>query len=220
MKLKDVTLHILPGLTFDVILGFPCIRKYKLFTTFSYLFSESNLQLHNCTKCRQCLPKVFQQKSSPSDGETQSKVLMAVPCASALNLLREPGEVPDSAVVEARRSGCPGGHASVPQGLIGDRKASDLAPARRPWVTGAADGVRRSGCFGGHASASQGLVSDRKASDLAPSLSSATGSVDCGLHVMVKQARDRQFENLNSRQEALEDESGVSSRPYSWPVDT
>ena len=60
MKLKEVTLHILPGLTFDVILGFPCIRKYKLFTTFSYLFSESNLQVHNCTKCRQCLPKVFQ----------------------------------------------------------------------------------------------------------------------------------------------------------------
>ncbi len=70
MKLEDVTLHILPGLTFDVILGFPCIRKYKLFTTFSYLFSESNLQVHNCTKCRQCLPKVFQQESSPSDGET------------------------------------------------------------------------------------------------------------------------------------------------------
>ncbi len=27
MKLKNVTLHILPGLTFDVILGYPCIRK-------------------------------------------------------------------------------------------------------------------------------------------------------------------------------------------------
>ncbi len=70
MKLKDVTLHILPGLTFNVILGFPCIRKYNLLTTFSYLFGESNLQVHNCTKCRQCLPKVFQQESSPSDGET------------------------------------------------------------------------------------------------------------------------------------------------------
>ncbi len=31
MKLKDVILHILPGLTFDVIIGFPCIRKYNLF---------------------------------------------------------------------------------------------------------------------------------------------------------------------------------------------
>ncbi len=86
----------------------------------------------------------------------------------ALNLLREPGKVPDSTVVEARRSGCPGGHASVPQGLIGDRKASDLAPA----------------------------------------LSSATGSVDCGLHVMVRQARDRQVEYFNAQQEALEDENG------------
>jgi hypothetical protein len=50
MKLENVTLHILPGLTFDVILGFPCIRKYNLVTYFSYLFSESNLQVHNCTK--------------------------------------------------------------------------------------------------------------------------------------------------------------------------
>ncbi len=52
--LKDVTLHMLPGIAFDVILGFLCIRKYNLITTFSYLFSESNLQVHNCTKCRQC----------------------------------------------------------------------------------------------------------------------------------------------------------------------
>jgi hypothetical protein len=108
-------------------------------------------------------------------------------------------------VVEARRSARPGGHASVPQGLIGDRKASDLAPAQRPWIAGTADGFRRSGCPGGHASVLQGLESDRKVSDLAPSLSSATGSVDCGLHVMVKQARDRQFEYLNAQQGALED---------------
>ncbi len=27
MELKDITLHILPSLSFDVILGFPCIRK-------------------------------------------------------------------------------------------------------------------------------------------------------------------------------------------------
>jgi hypothetical protein len=114
--LKDVTLHMLPGLAFDVILGFPCIKKYNLITTFSYLFCESNLQVHNCTKCRQCLPKVFQLERAPSDGETQSKVLLAVPCASALNLLREScGGSPGGPVVEARRSGCPGGHASVPE---------------------------------------------------------------------------------------------------------
>jgi hypothetical protein len=69
MKLKNVTPHILPGLAFDVIGGFPSIRKYNLNTIVSYLFSESNLQVHNCTKCRQCLPKVFQQESSPSDGK-------------------------------------------------------------------------------------------------------------------------------------------------------
>jgi hypothetical protein len=69
MILKDVTLHILPGLAFDVILGFPCIRKYNLVTTFSYLFSESNLQVHNRTKCRQCLPKVFQQERTVGWGD-------------------------------------------------------------------------------------------------------------------------------------------------------
>jgi hypothetical protein len=45
MELKDVTLHILPSVSFDVILGFPCIRKNILLHIFSYLFSESNLQV-------------------------------------------------------------------------------------------------------------------------------------------------------------------------------
>ncbi len=115
MKLEDVKLQILPGLSFDVIIGYPCIRKNNLVHMFSYLFSESSLQVHNCTKCRQCLPKVFQQERAPSDGETQPKVMLAVPCADASNLLCEP-RVPDSSVVEARRSGCPGGHASAPKG--------------------------------------------------------------------------------------------------------
>ncbi len=57
MKHENVTLHILPGLAFDVIIGFPSIRKHNLITTFSYLFSESNLQVRNCTKCRQCLQR-------------------------------------------------------------------------------------------------------------------------------------------------------------------
>ncbi len=140
--------------------------------------------------------------------ETQSKVLLAVPCESALNLLREPGKVPVGSVLEARRSDQPGGHASAPQGLVCDRKASDLAPAQLRWTTGATDGVRRSGCPGGHASALQGLICDRKASDLAPSLSGATGTADCGLHVMVRHARDRQFEYLNAQQGTLEDENG------------
>ncbi len=128
---------------------------------------------------------------------------------SALNLLREPyGESPGGPVVEARRSGRPGGHASVPQGLICDRKASDIAPAQLPRTAGTVEGVRRSGCPGGHASVPQRLICDRKASDLAPSLSSTTGSSEWGLHVMVRQACDRQFEYLNAQQGALEDESG------------
>ncbi len=95
-------------------------------------------------------------------------------------------------MVEARRSGRPGGHASVPQGLICDRKASDIAPVQLSWTAGTVEGVRRSGCPGDHASVPQRLICDRKASDLAPSLPSTTGSSECGLHVMVRQARDRQ----------------------------
>ncbi len=98
---------------------------------------------------------------------------------------------------------------SVPQGLIGDRKASDLAPAQLLCTAGTAEGVRRSGCPGGHASVALGLISDRKASDLVPTLSCTTGSAKGGLHVMVRQARDRQFEYLNAQQEALEDENNV-----------
>jgi hypothetical protein len=67
---------------------------------------------------------------------------------------------------------------------------------------------RRSGRPGGHALAPQGLISDRKASDLAPPLSGTTGSAECGLHVMAKQARDRQLEYLNAQQGVLENESG------------
>ncbi len=95
-----------------------------------------------------------------------------------------------------------------PKELICDRRASDLAPEQLRWTTGAADGVQRSGCPGGHASAPNGLICDRKTSDLAPALSGATSSADCGLHVMVKQAHDRQFEYLNAQQGVLEDENG------------
>jgi hypothetical protein len=73
MTLKSIILHMLPGLAFDLILGFPCIRKYNIITNFSYLFSESNLQVYNYTKCRQCLLKGFQRERTLSDGETQSR---------------------------------------------------------------------------------------------------------------------------------------------------
>ncbi len=104
----------------------------------------------------------------------------------ALNLLREPS-VPGSSVVEAQRSGCPGGHASAPQGLVCDRKASDLASVQRLWTAGAevkdpgssVVEARRNGCPGGHASVLQGLIGDRKTSDLAPAqLRGATGAAE------------------------------------------
>jgi hypothetical protein len=168
--LKDVILHILPGLSFDVILGFPCIRKNNLVHIFPYLFSESNLQAHNCTKCRQCLPKVFQQERAPSDGKTQPKVLLAVPCVDALNLLREPS-VLDGSVAEARRSGCTTGHASTPKGLIGDREnqrpcagATALDTGNKVVDSGSSVvEARRSGCTSGYyALTPRGLIGDRE----------------------------------------------------------
>ena len=69
-------MHILPELAFDVILGFPTIRKYELLIHFAPFFTGKNLQVHNCMSCCQCLPKVFQQETSLSAGETQSKVLL------------------------------------------------------------------------------------------------------------------------------------------------
>jgi hypothetical protein len=52
------------------------------------------------------------------------------------------------------------------------------------------------------------MMCDRKASDLAPALLGTTGSAECGLQVIVRQARDRQFEYLNAQQGVLEDGSG------------
>jgi hypothetical protein len=52
------------------------------------------------------------------------------------------------------------------------------------------------------------LVCDRKTSEFASALPGISGSTDCGFDVMVRQARDRQFEYLNAQQGALEDESG------------
>ncbi len=76
VSLKSVTMHILPELAFDVILGYPTIRKHELLIHFAPLYTGKNLQVHNCMSCCQCLPKVFQQETSLSAGETQSKVLL------------------------------------------------------------------------------------------------------------------------------------------------
>jgi hypothetical protein len=82
--LHGLRFHILTKLAFDVIIGYPCIRRYSLISRFTSLFSETCLQVHNCTKCRQCLPGCFQQERAPKDGETCSEVLLAVPCAGTL----------------------------------------------------------------------------------------------------------------------------------------
>jgi hypothetical protein len=52
--LKLITMHILPELAFDVILGYPTIRRFSLLSLFSSLFFEAGcLQIHNCKSCRQ-----------------------------------------------------------------------------------------------------------------------------------------------------------------------
>ncbi len=68
VSLKSVTMHILPELAFDVILGYPTIRKHELLIHFAPLLTGKNLQVHNCMSCCQCLPKVFQQETSLSAG--------------------------------------------------------------------------------------------------------------------------------------------------------
>jgi hypothetical protein len=72
--------------------------------------------------------------------------------------------------------------------------------------------ARRSGCPGGHASVPKRPICDQKASDLAPALSDTAGSAGFGLHVMVRQARNEQYEYLNAQRGVLEDESGDEFR--------
>ncbi len=61
-SLCSIYFHILTNLAFDVIIGYPCIQKHSLIMSrFPSLFSEACLQVHNCTKCRRCLPGFFQQ---------------------------------------------------------------------------------------------------------------------------------------------------------------
>ena len=98
-SLHSICFHILTNLAFDVIVGYPCIRKHSLMSRFPSLFSETCLQVHNCTKCRQCLPGCFQRERAPKDGETCSEVLLAVPCAGALVNQRVPCRDPGGPVV-------------------------------------------------------------------------------------------------------------------------
>jgi hypothetical protein len=52
-SLHRMYFHILTNLAFDEIIGYPCIRKHSLvMSRFPSLFSETCLQVHNCTKCR------------------------------------------------------------------------------------------------------------------------------------------------------------------------
>ena len=99
-SLHSIYFHILTNLAFDVIIGYPCIRKHSLIMSrFPSLFSETCLQVHNCTKCRQCLPGFFQQERAPKDGETCSEVLLAAPCAGTLGDQRVPCRGPGGPVV-------------------------------------------------------------------------------------------------------------------------
>jgi hypothetical protein len=55
-SLHSICFQILTNLAFDVIIGYPCIRRYSLMSRFPSPFSETCLQVHNCTKCCQSLP--------------------------------------------------------------------------------------------------------------------------------------------------------------------
>jgi hypothetical protein len=104
VSLKSITIHILPELAFDVILGYPTIRRYNLLSLFYSLFCETDLQIHNCKSCRQCLPAVFQQETSLAAEATQAEVLREAPLSGALEVARDCRRLsegaPDVAVIE------------------------------------------------------------------------------------------------------------------------
>jgi hypothetical protein len=79
VSLKSITIHILPELASDVILDYPTIKRYNPLFAFYSLFCETDLQVHNCKSCRQCLPAVFQQESSLASEATQAEVLLEAP---------------------------------------------------------------------------------------------------------------------------------------------
>jgi hypothetical protein len=100
----------------------PVLQISVEISKFPSLFSETYLQVHNCTKCRQCLPGFFQHECTPSDGETHSEVLLAVPCAGTLGDQRVPCRGPGGPVVNeliCDRSGV--GQASALQGPVSDQ---------------------------------------------------------------------------------------------------
>jgi hypothetical protein len=89
VSLKSITIRILPELAFDVILGYPTIKRYNLLSVFYSLFCEADLQVHNCKSCRQCLPAVFQQESSLASEASQAEVLLEAPHQSGVNVPRD-----------------------------------------------------------------------------------------------------------------------------------
>jgi hypothetical protein len=97
-------MHILPELAFDVILGYPTIRRHNLLSLFYSLFCEADLQVHNCKSCRQCLPAVFQQECTLTSEATQAEVLLEAPRSGALAVARDCRRLseggPDVAVIK------------------------------------------------------------------------------------------------------------------------
>ncbi len=57
-----------------------CVRAWR---THYSLFCESDLHVHNCKSCRQCIPAVFQQESSLASEATQAEVWLEPPRSGA-----------------------------------------------------------------------------------------------------------------------------------------
>ncbi len=173
-----------------------------MISRFPSLFSKTCLQVHNCTKCRQCLPGCFHQERAPKDGETCSEVLLAVPCcAGTLVSQRVPCRGPSGPVVNeliGDRRGV--GHASAPMGSVGDLQTAGHALAL-PWSTGEAEREPVCDQHGvGHASAPKGSVGDLQMAGQASELPRSTGSAECRLPGSANKARDRLFAYLNGQQ--------------------
>jgi hypothetical protein len=193
--LKYITMHILPELAFDVILGYPTIRKYELLIHFSSLFTGKSLQLHNCKSCRQCLPAVHQQECTPAAGATQSEVLLADPRLDTLAVARDCRRSSEGGLDVADIMGSPRQSRQSEGGL---NVAAIRDSPREPQLDAATiqgatrESHRAEGGLGVATNQSATLRSHRHS--------------EGGIDVASRQARDRQVQYRNAQQARLESE--------------
>jgi hypothetical protein len=190
-----ITTHILPELAFDVILGYPTIRKYELLIHFSSLFTGKSLQLHNCKSCRQCLPAVHQQ-APLTTGATQAEVLLVGPRLGTLAVARDCCRLSKGGLDVAAIGGSPRQSHHEEGGL----NVAVIKDSPRELQLDAAT-IQGATCESHRAEGGLGVATNKGAT-----LRSHRHSEEGGVDVASRQARDRQVQYLNAQQARLESE--------------